>query len=101
MNIDCVEKATKIGLWLDRCYRVLIVDIDIIPVKPDSDLPRSILVILEHSELMQLCFMLFVRGCDERAATRSRNDARRQRIQFPVDGNSVDDGELPVGVIYI
>ena len=60
MNIDCVEKATKIGPWLDRCYRALIVNIDIIRVKPDSDLPRSILGILEHSELMQLCFVLFV-----------------------------------------
>ena len=99
MNIDCVEKATKIGLWLDRCYRALIVDVDIIRVKPDSDLPRSILVILEHSELMQLCFVLFVRGCDEGAATRSRNDARRQGIQLIVGGNSVDDGEPPVGVI--
>ena len=81
MNIDCVEKATKIGLWLDRCYHALIVDVDIIRVKPDSDPRHSILVILEHSELMQSCFVLFVRGSDKGTATRSRGNECRQRIQ--------------------
>ena len=69
MNIDCVEKATKIGLWLDRCYRALIVDVDIIRVKPDSDLPRSILVILEHSEFTVCSYALC---CSSAGAMRER-----------------------------
>jgi hypothetical protein len=39
---------------LDRRYRALIVDADIIRVKPNSEAPCSILFISKHSELM-LC----------------------------------------------